>query len=300
MYNALFFLTQGYLGHCLSQQCGLHFIGVERVSERIGTALKRDQALRKGKEERATMTKKLSTSPGTFSCVQMDVDSSLETEYTLQHILKNVVGEIPGFFLWPMQWVSVIGTDTGGMCLVGLHCCGDLATCLLSLYARCHTTFGLSCMILVPCCYHKLSLSKDGKWIPLSHSMKAIIHSANCFLNVCALRLAAQDSNQRFVVWEDTHATYLRTFMWQECFVCVSVCVLKVAGQEFHSAVSACNVSWHSGMCGSERCGEQSKQVFCLKQGSTKTFFLLSSHNSASRKCIVREEVCEECTSGQL
>ena len=199
-YHMLVFLTQGYLGKCLSYQCGLHFVGVERVSERVRTALKRDQALRQGKEERPTMAKKQLTSPGTFSCVMMDVDSSSECEGTLQHMLKDAVGKSPDTFSpCPVWWVSIyrVTTDTGGVCLVGLHCCGDLTTSLLSLYAKCHTTCGLRCMVLVPCCYHKLSLSKDGKWIPLSRSLKAILGSAKCFLNVCALRLAAQNSTQR-------------------------------------------------------------------------------------------------------
>ena len=65
------------------------------MSERVRTALKRDQALRQGKEERPTGAKKPLTSPGTFSCVLMDVDSSSESEDTLQQMLKDVVGKSP-------------------------------------------------------------------------------------------------------------------------------------------------------------------------------------------------------------
>lgn len=61
-------------------------------------------------------------------------------------------------------------------------------------------------MVLLPCCYHKLSLAGgDGKWNPLSHTVKDVLCKADCALNICALRLAAQDSRQRLCGPTHTH-----------------------------------------------------------------------------------------------
>ena len=47
------------------------------------------------------------------------------------------------------------------VCVVGLHCCGDLSPAVLSLFASCvHPA--LSVLVLVSCCYHRLSVSDTG------------------------------------------------------------------------------------------------------------------------------------------
>lgn len=98
------------------------------------------------------------------------------------------------------------------VCLVGLHCCGDLTPVLLRLLAT-PTHPALTSAVIVSCCYHKMatvcSASDESMFenFPLSQSLRRAMScnegcgSATPFLNAFALRLAAQESYERYTIF---------------------------------------------------------------------------------------------------
>lgn len=75
-----------------------------------------------------------------------------------------------------------------GSALVGLHCCGSLSPCLLSLFPRLETAQAL---VLVSCCYHRM----EEQDFPLSEALRA---TYNPTAKVYMLRLGAQE---RLCTW---------------------------------------------------------------------------------------------------
>jgi hypothetical protein len=86
---------------------------------------------------------------------------------------------------------SLIDTLNGTSCITGLHCCGDLSIHLMTLFPSLSSPL----LILVPCCYHKVSSSS-----PLSDTMKRALGDCGLsqYLSIYGLRLAAQDSPIRW------------------------------------------------------------------------------------------------------
>ncbi|XP_025084221.1 uncharacterized protein LOC112558162 isoform X3 [Pomacea canaliculata] len=113
--------------------------------------------------------------------------------------------------------------EKGGrkVCLIGLHCCGDLSPVMLKLFL--YAEF-IGAIILVSCCYHKMcKISGSDQFcnFPLSesaiqaYSLAQKKHStlSSPFLSTGSLRLAAQETRTR---WEaqreadhDNHARNL-------------------------------------------------------------------------------------------
>ena len=96
---------------------------------------------------------------------------------------------------------QTIESSNTNVCLVGLHCCGDLTSTLLHLISS-HPHPSLRSAVIVPCCYHKMSTTEEGRirHFPLSRCVKQLMSSQRFTnLNHYAFRLAAQDSVMRFV-----------------------------------------------------------------------------------------------------
>lgn len=83
------------------------------------------------------------------------------------------------------------------VCVVGLHCCGDLASSTLTLFTH-HSLPSLTTLVLVPCCYHKMA---SPQWQPSSATLRRILgERQDVAINTFALRLAAQETKHRWVV----------------------------------------------------------------------------------------------------
>lgn len=82
------------------------------------------------------------------------------------------------------------------VCVVGLHCCGDLTPSILTLFTD-HSLTSLTSLILIGCCYHKAAISR---WSPSSKALTEILTARQDVLfNTFALRLAAQETKHRWV-----------------------------------------------------------------------------------------------------
>lgn len=69
--------------------------GLERELERVRAALKRSDTIQ-GRERRAVTSEKQFPSPGTFSSVEIDLDSSSESKSAVKQLLKDTAGQITG------------------------------------------------------------------------------------------------------------------------------------------------------------------------------------------------------------
>lgn len=88
------------------------------------------------------------------------------------------------------------------ICLIGLHSCADLSVNACKLFSKMTSA---SLLIMLSCCYHKLSLDNNNKFnnFPVSKMLKKIINNQNKFseiLNLPFLRLACQEPAAR---WEE-------------------------------------------------------------------------------------------------
>jgi len=95
-----------------------------------------------------------------------------------------------------LQKLSSLAPDN--TCLVGLHCCGDLTPQLLKLFTKIET---FSSLMLVSCCYHKMSPNKEGfENFPLSAKLKAAVNSLDNpgVFSGFMLRLGAQETIKRW------------------------------------------------------------------------------------------------------
>jgi len=84
-------------------------------------------------------------------------------------------------------------------CLVGLHCCGDLTPQLLKMFTEIDQ---FSSLMLVSCCYHKMSPVKDGfENFPLSSELKSAVDKSDKpgVFNGFMLRLGAQETVTRWL-----------------------------------------------------------------------------------------------------
>ena len=81
------------------------------------------------------------------------------------------------------------------VCMVGLHCCGDLTPSALTLFTH-HSLPSLTALVLVPCCYHKMA---SPQWQPGSATLRRILgERQDVAINTFALRLAAQETKHRW------------------------------------------------------------------------------------------------------
>ncbi|VDN98991.1 unnamed protein product [Rodentolepis nana] len=120
----------------------------------------------------------------------------------LSRIEKSNIDQFKG------QLSEVLNADDldGGYILCGLHCCGDLSEAALKLF---HVDSNAQGIVLVGCCYHKMSLRDSGCQnfsFPLSLKLRSALQrcppSAEKSLKMTvALRLACQWSPQQWSHW---------------------------------------------------------------------------------------------------
>jgi hypothetical protein len=106
----------------------------------------------------------------------------------------------------------LFGASTTSLCMTGLHTCGDLTVDAIKLFFR---LVSVKLLVMVPCCYHKMSLSKDTTMteekfsnFPLSSALCNLIRSSTffdspCFLRRPFLRLASQETASRWHQWSE-------------------------------------------------------------------------------------------------
>ncbi|XP_011641098.1 protein RRNAD1-like [Pogonomyrmex barbatus] len=99
--------------------------------------------------------------------------------------------------------------DVTNVCLIGLHACGDLSTSASKIFCRMNSA---KLLVLISCCYHKLSISKSVQIpmqekqyfhnFPTSNCLRETIAEYNFdvgqFLRVPFLRLACQESADKW------------------------------------------------------------------------------------------------------
>ena len=107
---------------------------------------------------------------------------------------------------------GLFGATNIQVCMTGLHACGDLTVEAIRLFFQ---LASVKLLVIVPCCYHKMSLAKniavmEEKFcnFPLSSSLYHLVHSAAfcdavCFLRRPFLRLASQETATRWQQWSE-------------------------------------------------------------------------------------------------
>jgi hypothetical protein len=107
---------------------------------------------------------------------------------------------------------NYFSAGSASLCMTGLHACGDLTVDAIRLFFR---LVSVKLLVMVPCCYHKMSLSKDTTVteetfsnFPLSSSLCKLVRSSTfCdspfFLRRPFLRLASQETAARWHQWSD-------------------------------------------------------------------------------------------------
>ncbi|KAF7379047.1 hypothetical protein HZH66_015281 [Vespula vulgaris] len=106
------------------------------------------------------------------------------------------------------------------LCFIGLHACGDLSVYVSKIFCDMKNA---QLLILISCCYHKLSISKNEKEIPnniqyfdnfpMSQCLQEAIANSNLdtstFLRQPFLRLACQEPAERWInMSQDSHDTH--------------------------------------------------------------------------------------------
>lgn len=158
------------MGRCLTDMCGLDVTSIERESERVTTANIRADSIHIQ-----------------INSIQLDINDTAVCTDKLKELISSMKGSLKHTQATTLMVISI----TGKVCITGLHCCGDLSPHILKIFSSISLS---SVLILIPCCYHKLSLS-----LPISYAIQEAAKSMNIttYLSVYALRLAAQNSLER-------------------------------------------------------------------------------------------------------
>ena len=91
--------------------------------------------------------------------------------------------------------LSYLKNEELRICVVGLHCCGDLTPSILTLFTD-HRLPSLISLVLIGCCYHKTT---SAQWSPVSSTLGELLKGRpGLTLNTFALRLAAQETRDRY------------------------------------------------------------------------------------------------------
>lgn len=98
----------------------------------------------------------------------------------------------------------------GRVCMVGLHCCGDLTPLLMDIFSTLDRARALVC---VGCCYHLMEYNKEETMIqncPLSllarQKWETVWGCKKLLLTPASLRLATQETKARWLEQLDSHA----------------------------------------------------------------------------------------------
>lgn len=166
----------GYVGQALSCQFGLKVLGLESVETRCHAANQRQEKLLSGSGIATRM-----------DTINFTMSDSQENVGKFSDILRDFCG-IGGKGLQPV-------------CLLGLHCCGDLTPLMLRRFSECCPP--RSVLVCMGCCYHRMSTDGDKFcFFPLSAGVKRVVDDMkkcpDWKLNAFGLRLAAQETRARW------------------------------------------------------------------------------------------------------
>lgn len=205
------FSFQGYVCQLLYHLYGYQVLGLERNQTNVNNA-------------RSRQRKMYSDSLGhvKYSCCDLTCNSVEVIEAILHDEFK----------------------EHSDICLIGLHACGDLSIYASKIFCNMKAA---RLFVMIPCCYHKLSISKSTKInastekqcfnnFPLSDSLKAVIVNNNfdisLFLRRPFLRLACQESADRWnnmsIEAHSEHAFYVLARALLQLYATKSAYVLRI------------------------------------------------------------------------
>lgn len=169
----------GYLDLVLCKQFGYEVLGLENQKSRVSVASKRTNVAKK-KDRNDCMS-------GTFTQRQFELTNNEESIFQLEQLINEL-------------WSCDADFNVKGVCLIGLHCCGDLTPATLRAFSILSRT---ECLVCLSCCYHRMEPAGEGfLHFPLSSALKETMsemESANRLeVTKYALRLAAQDTRSRW------------------------------------------------------------------------------------------------------
>ena len=208
-------------------------VGVERETERLTAAKKREhfatQADENEEDGESCDQQERSCDPQTISCdvadwssylhqvvpvdlrppfhvsLQLNVNNSQQSKDKFSQLILYLQGdththththtEYTNFkLLWYFCFLGLhfVKGDLR-ICVVGLHCCGDLTPSILTLFTE-HTLPSLTALVLIGCCYHK---TDSPQWSPISTMARELMKGREDLVSTYALRLAAQETRER-------------------------------------------------------------------------------------------------------
>ncbi|XP_067653794.1 probable methyltransferase-like protein 25 isoform X2 [Haliotis asinina] len=112
--------------------------------------------------------------------------------------------------------VPVYSAEERRVCMIGLHCCGDLTPTMLWYFLHMST---IQSLCLVSCCYHKMSFTEESNsfnCFPLSENCQTVYSDLkqqhrSWSLRPVSFRLAAQETRSRWrTQTEADHDTHVR------------------------------------------------------------------------------------------
>jgi len=152
----------GYIGEELTK-LGYDVTGVETSCDHVSRANDRKQV----------------ASHHSFNTIQLNVDNSDKSVADLLSCAKA----------------------SANLCLIGLHCCGDLTCNILKMFA---SNSEFESVAVVSCCYHKMTLCSEISQFPMSSQVKLSLQSCNMLptklFTKFTMRLAAQEN---IVKWKN-------------------------------------------------------------------------------------------------
>ena len=157
---------------------------ISLTEEQIGAAVKDSNcfSLETALMQRSRCHGDSDTLAGRFSVVSLTIKDSDESLLQFEKLLKTVsshggyrrcvsgcglyavfvythVKFIPILYINSLCGLTLLGNDR--VCLIGLHCCGDLTPTIMRWFSRSVTPPSLKALVVVGCCYHKMADSED-------------------------------------------------------------------------------------------------------------------------------------------
>ncbi|XP_035828544.1 methyltransferase-like protein 25 isoform X2 [Aplysia californica] len=202
----------GYLDHVLHQVYGHPVLGLETSESHTCAAEAR--ACQQGISCGGVVNRKFNITNGDECFQQLDALIREEAQGLTclcrhKKTRENEAGE--------HHWKGTDGEELR-VCVIGLHCCGDLSTSMLSLFDR---SDHVKALCYVSCCYHKMAYSDHTspgtfEYFPFSQSGKSqyrqVTQSSPCPpVSPFTLRLGAQETKCRWrSQTEEDHADHTR------------------------------------------------------------------------------------------
>ncbi|KAK6986103.1 protein RRNAD1-like isoform X1 [Biomphalaria glabrata] len=180
----------GYLDHILHQQYGHSVIGLEVNECHISSAERR--ASKQGLSCHCLKSMKFNITSD-VECAQRFEEMIAQLAPT---ILRGCEHAVTGKHK-SQHDASCNEAPRPKVCLIGLHCCGDLTPAMMSFF---HTVTCVRSLCCISCCYHKMMYSSGSfSKFPLSSTVKTQLSNVqkqnpSWQISPCTLRLGAQQT----------------------------------------------------------------------------------------------------------